>query len=288
MHPHKHVHYVENIHIYKKIHLHRAHMSVSVLLHFLACAEQWKSTGSSQVRRAENMLYKAAVCLLEDITSLNPAVSPTEPQDLRLSGSQTRGEGRTYRQQPDPTAEETAVQPWAPSPPAFIVAMHTRVMNTYLEIKDRTQRLTSLKPIIIPIPIVSAHVFFQQWWSIYKCSSNFSGISLPFVRSLFSLSWLSWPTVCGTHSSSHYLCGSVYLFILPLTGPYAGAICPPKSLRSPSLPIFPACVCLLNLLSTCFFRLPRWLDSIPLCKTPIKKSFTGSFGNGEAQVGERK
>ena len=54
-----------------------------------------------------------------------------------------------------------------------------------------------------------------------------------------SLSWLSWPTVCGTHSSSQYLCVSVYLFILPLTGPYVGAICPPKSLRSPSLPVYP-------------------------------------------------
>lgn len=62
----------------------------------------------------ENMLYKAAVCLLEDITSLNLAVSLTEPQAWRLSGKQTRGgecidsnaeEGQT-RQQLNQTASE--------------------------------------------------------------------------------------------------------------------------------------------------------------------------------------
>lgn len=44
-----------------------------------------------QVIWGENMLYKAAVCLLEDITSLNLAVSLTEPQVLRLSKRQTGG-----------------------------------------------------------------------------------------------------------------------------------------------------------------------------------------------------
>lgn len=41
--------------------------------------------------RAGNILYKAAVCLLEDITSLNLAVSLTEPRALRLSRRQARG-----------------------------------------------------------------------------------------------------------------------------------------------------------------------------------------------------
>lgn len=58
------------------------------------------------------MLYKAAVCLLEDITSLNLAVSLTEPPALRLSRRQTRGgecidsnaEGRQTWQQLKQTA----------------------------------------------------------------------------------------------------------------------------------------------------------------------------------------
>lgn len=66
----------------------------------------------------ENMLYKAAVCLLEDITSLNLAVSLTEPRALRLSRRQTRGgecidsnaEGRQTWQQLKQTAGVKEVQ----------------------------------------------------------------------------------------------------------------------------------------------------------------------------------
>lgn len=69
-----------------------------------------------QLIRPENVFYKAAVCLLEDITSLNLAVSVTEPRALRLSRRQTRGgecidsnaEGRQTQQQLSQTAAAAA------------------------------------------------------------------------------------------------------------------------------------------------------------------------------------
>lgn len=43
---------------------------------------------------------------------------------------------------------------------------------------------------------------------------------------------------------SQYLCVSVYLFILPLTGPYVSTICSPKLLGPPSpTPSSPMCLC---------------------------------------------
>lgn len=81
---------------------------------FWAADLDWSWAASVQLIWAGNMLYKAAVCLLEDITSLNLAVSLTEPQALRLSRRQTRGgecidsnaEGRQTRQQLNQTAGE--------------------------------------------------------------------------------------------------------------------------------------------------------------------------------------
>lgn len=56
----------------------------------LVFAEQADVEASALIR-TENTVYKAAICLLEDITSLNLAVCLTEPRAFRLSGRQTRG-----------------------------------------------------------------------------------------------------------------------------------------------------------------------------------------------------
>lgn len=107
-----------------------------------------------------------------------------------------------------------------------------------MEIKDRTEAYIS-KAYHHPHPNCLRACFFSSG-GLFTNLRAISVVALsPICALSLTLSWLSWPTVCGTHSSSHYLCESVYLFILPLTGPYVGTICPPKSLRLPSLPVFP-------------------------------------------------
>lgn len=124
------------------------------------------------------MLYKAAVCLLEDITSLNLTVSLTEPWALRLSRRQTRGgegidscggKANTAAAEPDSRREEVQLGDGKTTLPVYdlymetifsahrcthiqhtnyilyaylsclIVIMRTWVMHTHLEIRDHTE-----------------------------------------------------------------------------------------------------------------------------------------------------
>lgn len=79
------------------------------------------------------MLYKAAICLLEDITSLNLAVSLTELRALRLSGRQNRGgecidsskEGGQTQQQQRWRAGEKKLNSVMEKSPAYIYSVET-------------------------------------------------------------------------------------------------------------------------------------------------------------------
>lgn len=51
----------------------------------------WNLMWGSKLTQTENTLYKAAICLLEDITALSLDAFLTEPRALRLSRRQTRG-----------------------------------------------------------------------------------------------------------------------------------------------------------------------------------------------------
>lgn len=91
--------YIVNIKGTRKGHLHTGENSIyiytgctvllfqssSICLSVLGSIDlHWSWAASVLLIWAENMLYKAAVCLLEDITSLNLAVSLTEPRAFEV------------------------------------------------------------------------------------------------------------------------------------------------------------------------------------------------------------
>lgn len=96
-------------------------------------------------------------------------------------------------------------------PPSF-VKIPTLMMYTYLEIRHHTEAQICKAYCHPHHNCVCAHVFSAV--VLFRNLPAISAEALSHLRSRsLSLSWLSWPTVCGTHSSSQYLCASVYLFI---------------------------------------------------------------------------
>lgn len=96
-------------------------------------------------------------------------------------------------------------------PPSF-VKIPTLMMYTYLEIRHHTEAQICKAYCHPHHNCVCAHVFSAVVFYLEICQPFQRKLS-PICALTLSLSWLSWPTVCGTHSSSQYLCASVYLFI---------------------------------------------------------------------------